>query len=233
MISFKQFLFEQEDFETFLRAHFGSEPGKPESHVRTSKITGGEHRDVPLYIGVDPMSPHPLPGEGEKKMFDGSHPMYKSPKRIHSVVPMTFDSEAVVDHPRHGKIHVVRYNASNAYNQLRSLWDNNDNLNRRLAGGRILLKAPDFLNHPILAQDKIVHDDENISVGEHLRKMHGGDEQYKHLYDDNYAYQQRHTGENQVDIFSFYRKIKNKDDNDGGSGFHTTPSGPKIPAMSS
>lgn len=230
MISFKQFLLENEDYETFLKAHFGSEPAKPESHVLTSKITGGVHKDIPLYIGVDAMSPYPLPQEGKKQMFDGTHPTIKSPKRIHSLIPMTFDSEAVVDHPKHGKIHVVRYNATDAYNTIRSLWNHSDELNRKIAGGRILYKAPDFLNHPILAQDKVTHDDKDISVGEQLRKMHGGTEPYGHLYDDEYAYKQRHTGENQIDIFSFYRKMGKKDDG-GGGGFTETPSGPKMPVM--
>lgn len=235
MKSFKIFLFEEEDFEQFLRAHFGSEPAKPESHILRSKITGGIHGDIPLYIGVDPMSPYPLTGEGERDMFRGKHPHYKFPRRIHSIIPMKFDSEGIINDKVHGKIHVVRYDGSDAYRQLRALWQQNDVLNKpaeeQLKKGKAarLLQAPDLMNHPILADNSIIHDEENISIGSKLREFHGGSEPYRAYFNDPYAYSQRHKnvpGESFRDIFAFYRKIKGRD----GGDEESVPETPK-PSM--
>jgi len=231
MKSFKQYLIEQENYEDFLRAHFGSESAKPESHVLKSKITGGVHKDIPLYIGIDPMTPHPFSGEGRRTMFQGRHPIYRVPKRIHSIIPMTFDSEAITNDKVHGKIHVVRYNATDAYDDIRNLWDAHSKLNAPLEklarqGKSVrLLSAPDFMNHPTLANDTIIHDEEDISIGEMLRQMHGGEEKYRNYPSDRYAFEVTHgeqdPNEEKKHIVSFFRKIRGKDDDGGGSGSET------------
>jgi hypothetical protein len=233
MKSFKQYLLEQENYEDFLRAHFGSEPAKPESHVLRSKMTGGVHKDIPLYIGIDSMTPHPFVGEGRRTMFQGSHPHYRQPKRIHSVIPMTFDSEAITNDKIHGKIHVVRYNATDAYDNIRNLWDANYKLNapaeKLISKGKParLLSAPDFMNHPILADNKIIHDEQDISIGEMLRQMHGGKQKYRNYPSDRYAFQVTHgrqdPNEEKKHIVSFFRKIKEKDDDNDDDGRNKTP----------
>ena len=225
MKSFKQYIFEEENFEDFLRAHFGSEPAKPEEHVLQSRITGGRHENIPLFLGIDARIPHPHMGEGERTYFSGRHPTIKQPRRIHSVVPMTFDSEAVMNDPVFGKLHVVRYDATNAYDRLRSLWKEGDRINapaeRALRAGKpaILMSAADFMNHPILANDTIIHDGRDISIGEALRTMHGGEKRYTAYMRDPYAFKMRHEGpkEEQKDIFSFFRKM-DTGKNDGGGG---------------
>ena len=225
MRSFKQYLSE-ENFEDFLRAHFGSEPAKPEEHILQSRITGGRHDNIPLYIGIDARLRYPHAGEGERTYFSGRHPTIKQSRRIHSVIPMKFDSEAVATDPVNGKIHIVRYDATEAYNQLRSLWQENERINapaeKALRAGRpaLLMSAADFMNHPILAGDRIIHDGQDISIGEALRKMHGGETGYKSYMRDPYAFKMRHGGEEPKDIVSFYRKIRTGG-NDGGSDFST------------
>lgn len=217
MKSFKTFLLEQENYEDFLRAHFGSEPAKPMTHTLTSKITGGVHRDIPLHIGIDARTP----GASRKNMFNGKHPIYKVPHAIHSVVPMTFDSEAIMNDKVHGKIHIIRYDASDAYNQIRELWRKNEKASS-------ILKAPDFMNHPILANDTIMHNDEDISIGGFLKQFHGGEDKYRAYMSDRYSDKARNSDDPEFkkDIFAFYRKIRS--DDGGGDGSSSDKPSPTL-----
>lgn len=154
MISFKQYLIEVEDYEKFLKAHFGSETTP--SPVLKSKFSGQPHPDIPITI-IKPSVTLPHDPTDERATERWHSIMARmDPKvsawRTHDEIPiLKFHSETMRTNKRGAKYHILRYDASEAMSVLDRL---NDQIKKippvRGSKGGIIRQIPNavFLNDP-------------------------------------------------------------------------------------
>lgn len=153
MKSFKTFLLEQEDFEQFLQAHFGTEAAK--SPVLRSKVSGQPHpMEIPIVttvpvISTDPNDTNAIHRWAERvRMGDSKNPAY----RVHpEQTSLRFHSEQIRTHPETGqKYHILRYDASDVENQILNLNAEYKKVQPHKKGNVTLIQRPlaRFVNNP-------------------------------------------------------------------------------------